>query len=80
MGERGDPWKWYCICGPFRRTQMKQFFENLIGLKIKLGSFISTKKSHSHNISNSNNKTEYHFHGPVTLIQNNRRNSKRLKG
>lgn len=58
---------------------MKQFFEAIIGLKIRLGSLISTNKSNSHNITNSYNKTELHFHGPVTLIKKNTKKLKQLR-
>jgi hypothetical protein len=47
---------------------MKQFLENIFKATIK--------DVFSNKVSNSNNKTEFHFHGPVNLIQGN---SKRLK-
>ena len=42
---------------------MKQILEGIIIIRSKL------KNLFHFEISNSNNKTEYHFHGPVNVIQ-----------
>lgn len=41
---------------------MKQFFENIFCLKAKINNLFHNE------ISDSYNKTEYHFHGPVNFI------------
>lgn len=41
---------------------MKQFFKSIFELKAKFGNFFCPQAS------NSNNKIENHFHGPVNFI------------
>lgn len=41
---------------------MRQIFESIFKLTVKLGNFFCPQ------ISNSNNKIENHFHGPVNFI------------
>lgn len=41
---------------------MKQVFESIASLKTKISNFIH------YEVSNSHNKVEYHFHGPVNFM------------
>lgn len=41
---------------------MKQIFESLAGLKIKISNLLH------YQTLNTYNKTEYHFHGPVKFV------------